>query len=119
MSGATSRRKGARWQTAVRKYLAEWASGEVRARSAGEDGDDLACTVAGVHLSVECKDCQTITLAAWVDQAEGNATELWQVPIVVAKRRGHPDPADAYAVLPLHVLLDALGIAHRAGKGTP
>jgi hypothetical protein len=115
--GATSRRKGAAWQTAVRAALAPHATGEVRARSAGEDGDDLACTLAGVPLSIECKNARAHDFAGWLDQAMNNAPE-YAVPVVIAHRRGKAHPLDAYAVLTLADLLTALALAYDAGKAT-
>jgi hypothetical protein len=102
MSGAASRRKGARAELAVAKWLRDhgWQAVTTRAASGTQRGDDL---VTDTGLSWEVKDHAKFELASWVDQAVANANG--NLPVVIHKRRGRGNVNDWYATMPAWVLM--------------
>lgn len=114
MSGSTSRRKGARWETAVVNYLRDNGFPYTERRAPGQPvdrGDILG--IAG--MVIECKDHAKPTPGAWVDQAT-QAADLTgaDIAVVIAKRRGHPNVADALAILRTDHLLQLITETHGA-----
>lgn len=97
--GAKSRRKGARAELDVVRYLqAQGLTTADRVRPGVSTPGD----VAGLAHVLEVKDHQRITLAPWVDQLRDEvAGSLSLGGVVVVKRRGCTDPGDWYAVQPL------------------
>ena len=85
VSGAASRTKGKRAELAVAKWLRDngWQAATTRATSGAQRGDDL---VTNTGLSWEEKDHARLELAAWIDQATGNAGG--KPAVVIHKRRG-------------------------------
>jgi len=96
-----SKAKGTRFETEVTTYLRQWFPGcERRALRGRLDGGDLA----GLPLTVECKNTRQIDLAGAVDEAEKAAANNGDAFFcAVIKRRLRP-VGKAYAVLPLEVL---------------
>lgn len=94
-----ARTKGTRWESAIAAYLV--ASGfpavERRALAGVSDRGDIA----GLPVAVEAKNCARTELAAWVDEANTEATnaraELGGV--VWHHRRGKAGPADGFVTM--------------------
>jgi hypothetical protein len=109
VSGAASRRKGARAELAVAKWLRDhgWEAVTTRAASGTQRGDDL---VTDTGLSWEVKDHGKFELSSWLDQAAGNAGG--RPAVVLAKRRGRGSPDDWYAVMSGRDLLRLLRGEH-------
>ncbi len=105
--GAMSRRKGAAAEVDVVNYLRQHGYPDARRYLAG-DGRQPGDIDAIPGVSLEVKNQAEIELAAWVDQAVAEARS--NLPVVVAKRRGRPDPGDWYAVLRFSDLVELLGI---------
>ena len=98
--GATSRRKGRRWENEVVDYLNAhgFPSAERNEYINAQAGDILG--IPG--WSLECKNGARLELAGWVDQARIQAVTAgspWYA--VIAKRKGAPDPGAAYVVTQL------------------
>lgn len=109
----TNRRKqkGTAAETAVVGYLRQrgWIHAERRTLSGAHDKGDIA-GVVGVCLEV--KNCKTIDLAGWLDEAlveQLNAAA--SVGAVIAKKRGTTNPADWYALMTFKQLCDLLAAA--------
>ena len=108
MSGRASRDKGARWERAVVHYLHDRGFTHTERRAPGQPidrGDVLGIT----GVVIECKDHATPTPGAWLDQALEAATRSRaDLAVVIAKRRGKPDPADSFSILRTDQLVDLL-----------
>lgn len=89
--------KGSTWRRATQHWL-DALGAHTRFRGIGEAGDDITAKLGSVELSVECKNVKSITLASFVDQADGNARSD-QIPVVFIKRRGKSSVDDAYVVM--------------------
>lgn len=94
-----SKAKGTGWETAIVRYLAEqgWPHAERRALNGTQDRGDIAGIVGWV---IEAKNCQALTLAAWVDEAiieQANAgadfSAVWH------HRKGKASPAEGYVTV--------------------
>jgi hypothetical protein len=102
----STHRKGWVWRRKIEKWFGE-AGFVTTTRGIGFTGDDILAVQHGVvdlRLSVEAKDHQTITLAAFVDQAVKQAAmypaELGTLPVAIIHRKGRPDVDNAYVVMP-------------------
>ena len=99
MSGKSSRDKGARWERSVTNWLISrgWIHAERRPGGMPIDRGDIL-GIGGVL--VECKDHATLSLSAWVDQAERAAARFPGSPpfVVIAKRKGRIYVGDSYAI---------------------
>lgn len=93
------KRKGTAWESLIVQYLKErgWLHAERRALRGSFDRGDIA-GIPGVVI--EAKNCRTITIAAWVDEAN---TEVLNdgavVGVVWWKRRGQVSPADGFVTM--------------------
>jgi hypothetical protein len=113
----STHRKGWVWRRKIEKWFEE-AGFVTTTRGIGFSGDDILA-VRQLHylahdstglptytlrLSVEAKDHQTITLAAFVDQAVKQAAmypaESGTLPVAIIHRKGRPDVDNAYVVMP-------------------
>ena len=97
MSGASSRRRGNTYETAVAAWLRDhgWQAITTRdARGGTQGGSDL---ITDLPVTVECKAQKTFDLAGWLDQAvhdaAGDRASLW------VKRRGKADVGESYVVM--------------------
>jgi Holliday junction resolvase len=81
----------------VQVFLIEMGFGTWR-REWMDAGDDIVATRGDRILSIEAKDHKSITLAAFVDQAERQAKQ-GQIPVVVVKRPRRTTVDDAYIVM--------------------
>jgi hypothetical protein len=89
--------KGNAWRHKVAVWLEDLGF-TVRKRGIGDEGDDLTAHLPGMTLSIEAKNHRTITLAAFVDQAEKQAPHD-QIPICFIHRPGRSDVDNGYVVL--------------------
>lgn len=105
--GAAPKRKGSAFEREVAAFLREHGHPNAgRAYGAGRHDDHG--DIAGVGgFVIECKAQRSIDLAGFVDEAVREATGTLAIPVVVAKRRGHPT-GDAYAVVRLSDWADLL-----------
>lgn len=93
-----SKAKGTAWESRIVDYLRPyWPHVERRTLGGNKDRGDIA-GLAGVV--VEAKDCRTITLGAWLDEAEVEKhNDHADVGVVWAKRRGKTDPGAGFVVM--------------------
>jgi hypothetical protein len=91
--------KGSSWETKITNVL---NSRDLRARrkvlSGSLDKGDIE--LLDIPLIIEAKDCKTVKLAEWVDEAEieaQNANVIWSV--VWHHRPRKQDPADGYVTM--------------------
>lgn len=96
-----AKRKGSKWESDVRDYLAAHLGLRVERIPAGaaHDRGDLS-GLPGV--AVECKNVQRIDLSTIVDEARTEASNVGDgtLPVAIVKRRNRPT-GDAYVVMPL------------------
>lgn len=107
MSGRASRDKGSRWEREVVRLLREigWIHAERRSAGLPIDRGD----VTGIPYLIEAKDHARTDLPGWISQAEtARARTGHDLAIVIAKRRGHPQADDAYAIVQARPLLEWL-----------
>lgn len=96
VTGAHSRNKGARFETAVTNWLRAVGVVHAERRAPGQPADwgDIN-GLPGVII--ECKNVDSMSLGAWLDQANAaRARTCADVAVVVHKRRGKPDVDDAF-----------------------
>jgi hypothetical protein len=93
-----SKSKGTAWESKIVDYLKPfWPYVERRTLSGAKDRGDVA-GIPGVVI--EAKDCRTITLGAWLDEAEvEKVNDRAEVGVVWAKRRGKTDPGCGFVVM--------------------
>ena len=111
MSGTSSRRKGAAYETEVVRYLR--GTGVIHAQRALPGGHLAGGDITGMPGQViECKNQQRLELGPWLDQM---LTEMGEVNadrgVLVVKRRGWPDVPDHYAVTTVEQYVDLLAEA--------
>ena len=105
MSGATSRRKGHRFETEVAAFLRDRGfPGQTTTRNAlGHGGTrqpgDVYVADAVAPLAIECKNVASSQWPTWLHQAAEQAGDA--VPVVVRKTAGSMDIAAFPTVLPL------------------
>ena len=106
MSGSSSRRKGARAEQAVARWLRSlgWQARTSRSVQGVQGGADL---ITDCPLSIEVKDHARMELAAWLEQAIAQA-EPGRPGVVLHKRRGKGNPGDWYATMRAADLLDLM-----------
>ena len=115
-SRASAKRAGARMEAAVAAYLAAaLADGRIERRAptgARDRGDITGVTLADGRgrVVVEVKDVARTTLAAWITQAQLEAThDGAAVGVVVAKRQGRAYAGDQWVHMTLRDLAVLLG----------
>src|SRR5271169_4802551 len=97
-----SKQRGTAFETLIVDWLKlnGFPYAERRALHGSKDLGDI--NIPGVTL--ELKNCKTMTLAAWLDEAKVEAANAGtEVYAVVHKRRGKGDPGEQYVTLPLAV----------------
>lgn len=95
-----SRAKGTSAEVAIVAYLNDhgFPYAERRALAGINDRGDIA-GVPGVVI--EAKNCETITLSAWLKEAATEAVNAGvDIGVVWAKRRGKGSPGDWYVIMP-------------------
>lgn len=94
-----SRAKGTAWESNIVTYLNRygWPRVERRTQSGAYDRGDIA----GLRdVVIEAKDCRTITIPAWVDEAEVEMINAnADIAVVWWKRRGHTNPGDGFVTM--------------------
>jgi hypothetical protein len=92
--------KGTSFETAVVRWLQERGvdARRIALHGAQDEGDIDAGT-----WNLEAKNCRTLTLGAWVAEADVEAANSGKPVAVVAKRLGKGDPGEAFVVMPLRV----------------
>ena len=110
---ASAKAAGTRMETLVATYLARWVDDRVERRrlaGANDRGDIAGLRHMGGRVVLEIKDHGgRVQLGPWLNEAEierGNDDAL--VAAVVAKRRGHTDPADQIVLMTLGDLVSLL-----------
>jgi len=105
------RAKGTAFESLVVAYLKEvWPAVERRALSGNLDKGDIA-GIPGVVL--ECKNHQSLSLPAWLAEAEVERVNAdADYGFVVAKRRGKGKAEEQYVVM---TLADLVGLLQQAG----
>lgn len=107
-SRRSARQAGARFEQQVASYLATHIHPgiERRARNGACDrGDITGLTHQGQRLVVECKDTTRWTPSEWLAEVEVERVHDGAVAgLVIAKRRGKADPAEAVVLLTLRDL---------------
>jgi len=96
---STQRAKGTAWETAIVNYLIGegFVMAERRALAGALDKGDIT-GIPGVVI--EAKNCKTINLAQFLDEAAEEATNAnADVGVAWVKRRGKTSPAEAYVVM--------------------
>jgi hypothetical protein len=93
-----SKAKGTAWESAIVDYLRPfWPHVERRTLGGSKDRGDIA-GLPGVV--VEAKDCRTVTLGPWLDEAEVEKTnDKADVGVVWLKRPRKTDPGAAFVVM--------------------
>jgi len=101
------RAKGTAFETSIVRYLQEWwPHAERRALHGTEDKGDITGTPGIVW---ECKNHKTLQLAEWLRETEQERENAHAyIGVLVAKRRGVTDPAQQYAIIPLHAMVRLL-----------
>jgi Holliday junction resolvase len=102
------KRKGNAAERAVVDYLKANGFPQARRTQAGTRHD--IGDIDGVPgVAIEVKNHARIDLAGWITQLEAEMTAKGVTEgVVVVKRRGKSNPAEWYAVTPLHVWLELL-----------
>ncbi|GAB2952047.1 hypothetical protein GCM10027280_45560 [Micromonospora polyrhachis] len=116
-----NRDKGTAWETAIVGYLrtAGATQTERRALAGNLDRGDIA-GIPG--LVIEAKNEKTITLSAYVTEAEQErVNDGARIGLAWVKRRGKTSPGDAYVVMTgdnlIRLLADAGYIQSEAARG--
>ena len=112
---ASARAAGSRFEQAVADYLAREVDDRIerRVRNGNKDRGDISGvrTVLGERLVLECKDYGGVYhVGEWLTEAEterGNDDAV--AGVVVAKRRGKSDPADAVVFMTLEAFARLVG----------
>lgn len=101
---SASKQKGTRAESAVVAYLKEngFPHAERRALTGNKDKGDVS-NIPGVV--VEVKDCRTMTLAAWVDEANAEAVNAGvDIGVVIHHRPRKGDVGQWYATMDVDTL---------------
>lgn len=108
---SASRAKGTSWESAIVTYLR--ASGVPHAERRALNGAKDRGDVAGLPgVVIEAKNAKTVTLGAWVDEAETErANDNADVGIVWFKRRGKTSAGDGYVTMTGATLVRLLAAA--------
>ncbi len=108
-SRVSARQAGSKFERATADYLASEVDDRIdrRVKTGNKDRGDVGGLRAhGSRVTVECKDTSKIevgTFLAEVEVERGNDDGL--AGVVVAKRRGKRDPADALVLMTLRDLV--------------
>lgn len=114
VSGAGARRKGARAEVDLVRWLQANGFPYARTSQRGSAGPDVTGTPG---IAWEVKARERVDLAAFVDQADAQRDYAGaSLGVVVIRRRGRPDPGSWYAVVPLATMGELLRDAGWAGE---
>ncbi len=109
-----SKQKGTAWESAIVSYLHGLGVQAKRIVLHGnKDEGDIEVTsdaILAKEFHIEAKNCNTITLAAWVDEARVEGINAGVPVVVVAKRKGRTSPEHAYVITELPTFLRLTGM---------
>lgn len=94
-----SKTKGTAWESAIVAFLISrgWVHAERRALAGNTDKGDIT-GLPGVMIEAKC--CKTITVPAWIDEAEAEKRNAGAaVGVVWWKRRGRTDPGAGFVTM--------------------
>jgi len=109
--GASNRRRGRDYEAEIRRYIGQFFE-IINSNQSGYEGDDWRLP-AFDWLSGETKLRREDRLGSWVDQAKKNAKGL--IGVVIHKRWGKGNPADAFVTMRLEDFLTILEIIKSLG----
>lgn len=102
------RAKGTAAETAVVRWLRDHGFPHAERRALHGTNDQGDVTGIG-PVVLEVKNHKTLDLAGWIRELETEIDNAKaETGAVIAKKRGTTDPADWYAVLPMHLLAELL-----------
>lgn len=115
-----SKQIGTRWESAIVNYLQQWwPHVERRALNGAKDKGDVAGVIG---VMIEAKSASRIALAEWMKELQAEkANANAPIGVVWIRRRGKPDPGDAYVLMDGNQfvqLLHEAGYAPDSTKGT-
>lgn len=117
---ASAKAAGTRFERAVADALAHHVDDRIdrRVKTGAKDRGDIGgVRHHGARVVIECKDTTRQDVGGWVLEAERErVNDDALVGVVVAKRRGHADPLDAYVVTTLRDLVALLTGTRPEGK---
>lgn len=117
MTGAMSRRKGARAENDTAKWLRDNGFPYARRHGPGQADDIGDIAELGPGLVLDVKDRQTARPTTWIDQLTAEMENAGaDIGAVIWKRAGTTDVAHWHALLPVHALARLL---RQAGWGVP
>jgi len=96
MNGKGSRDKGARWERDVQAFMAEQWPAAHRTRTPGYQAD--RGDIGGTPYVVECKDQAVVKLPEWWRQTLEAAERSDGTPLLIVKRKGFTNVADAFFI---------------------
>lgn len=98
-----SKQKGTAFETAlVRWFEARGILAKRIVLHGNKDEGDI--DVGNFHI--EAKNCNSISLSAWIKEAEAESVHSGVPVVVVAKRKGISDPGQSYVITTLDTFLD-------------
>ena len=105
---SASKSKGTRWESAIVEYLR--ASGVPHAERRALNGTKDRGDVAGIPgVVIEAKNAATVSLGAWLDEAEAErVNDGAAVAVVWHHRRGKRSPASGYVTMSGATLVELL-----------
>lgn len=109
----TAKDAGTRFETNIVTYLQERVNPLIERRrpSGGKDrGDITGWHWSGMRIVAECKNYGgQLKPGPWLDEAETErANDDADIGLVIAKRRGHTDPARQFVLMELATLIDLM-----------
>ena len=108
------RQKGTGWENEIKSYLLTHGF----PLASREDFSSPLGDIRGTPVTLEAKNCQTITLGAWMTQVKKADVKTGRdMPVIVAKRR-NANVKEAYFVTDLEhgaILMKALEICRERG----
>ncbi|WDH77886.1 hypothetical protein PTQ19_10170 [Microbacterium esteraromaticum] len=102
---ASAKKAGTAFERRQADYLADVLNDDRidrRVKTGAADKGDIAGvrTVNGARVVIECKDTATLSLPAWLREAEAERlNDGARIGVVMHKRRGTADPAEQYVTM--------------------
>lgn len=98
-----SKQKGTAFETALVRWF---ESRGLEARRIVLHGNKDHGDIDVGSINLEAKNCNTISLAAWIAEAEVESANAGKPVVVVAKRKGLTDPGRSYVVMTLDTFVE-------------
>jgi len=108
----SARAAGARFERSIADCLAQHVDDRIdrRVKTGNKDRGDIGgLRHMGQRVVIEAKDCATLSLGTWINEADierGNDDAV--AGLVIHKRRGHGDPLDQYVTTTVRDLIALL-----------